>query len=212
MLAVTDNGEGIRKEHRERLFEPFFTTKPKDKGTGLGLATVYGIVQRFGGHVRVYSEVGVGTTFKVYWPLTGSEELGRNHEQAVPAVGGHETILVCEDEDSVRRLTVLQLREAGLSGPRSRKRRAGPAPDRRSGRKPVDLLVTDVIMPYMDGKTLSRELKISHPALKTLFVSGYTAHTIARHGVLDEGIDLIEKPFSRTTLLTRIRQILDSTA
>ena len=210
VLAVTDNGEGIRKEHRERLFEPFFTTKPKDKGTGLGLATVYGIVQRFGGHVRVYSEVGRGTTFKVYWPLTESEEFPRNDEQAEKAVGGHETILVCEDEDSVRRLTVLQLREAGYLVIEAENGDQALRQIAENGRK-VDLLVTDVIMPYMDGKTLSQELTVYYPDLKTLFVSGYTAHTIARHGILDPGIDFIEKPFSRMTLLARIRQILDAT-
>jgi len=210
MLAVTDNGEGIRKEHLERLFEPFFTTKPKDKGTGLGLATVYGIVQRFGGHVRVYSEVGHGTTFKVYWPLTEPQEIPQDDERAETELGGHETILVCEDEDSVRRLTVLQLREAGYlvieaeNGDQALRQAAD------AGHK-VDLLVTDVIMPFMDGKTLSRELGVSHPALKTLYVSGYTAQSIARHGVLEKGVDFIEKPFSRITLLTRIRQILDST-
>ncbi len=209
-LAVTDNGEGIRKENLERLFEPFFTTKPRDKGTGLGLATVYGIVQRFGGHVHVYSEVGHGTTFKVYWPLTESPEFQRDDEQAEMVVGGHETILVCEDEDSVRRLTVLQLREAGYLVLEAENGDQALRLAAETG-KAVDLLVTDVIMPYMDGKTLSQELAVSLPGLKTLYVSGYTAHAIARHGVLDQGTDFIEKPFSRMTLLTRIRQILDAT-
>ena len=209
MLAVSDNGEGIPQENMERLFEPFFTTKTKDKGTGLGLATVYGIVQRFGGHVRVYSEVGHGTSFKIYWPLTESEEMRRNEGEAEPVEGGSETILVCEDEDSVRRLTVVQLREAGYS-----------VIEAENGEQalvmaaemdiPVDLLVTDVIMPLMDGKTLSEQLTASYPGLKTLFVSGYTSHAIARHGVLDKGLDFIEKPFNRNTLLTRVRKILNS--
>jgi len=162
-----------------------------------------------GGHVHVYSEVGHGSTFKVYWPKTASQEFPRDDEQAEMAVGGHETILVCEDEDSVRRLTVLQLREAGYlvieaeNGDHALRQAAEIG-------QTVDLLVTDVIMPYMDGKTLSQELAGSLPGLKTLYVSGYTAHAIARHGVLDEGLDFSEKPFSRITLLTRIRQILDS--
>jgi len=209
MLAVSDNGEGIPKENMEKLFEPFFTTKSKDKGTGLGLATVYGIVQRFGGHVRIYSEVGQGTTVKVYWPLTESEESRRDETQTAPVEGGNETILVCEDEDSVRRLTVLQLREAGYTTIEAEN---GDQALSRAAKidLPIDLLVTDVIMPLMDGKTLSEELTASYPGLKTLFVSGYTAHAIARHGVLDKGLDFIEKPFNRNTLLTRVRKILNS--
>jgi len=209
LLAVSDNGEGIRKEHQERLFEPFFTTKPKDQGTGLGLATVYGIVQRFGGHVRVYSELGHGSTFKVYWPRTEAEESQPEDEEALLVSGGSETILVCEDEDSVRRLTVLQLREAGYTVIEAEN---GDHALRKAAELDlsVDLLVTDVIMPYMDGKTLSEELHVLNPGLKTLFVSGYTAHAIARHGVLDKGLDFIEKPFSRMTLLTRVRRILSS--
>jgi PAS domain S-box-containing protein len=209
MLAISDNGEGIPQENMERLFEPFFTTKTKDKGTGLGLATVYGIVQRFGGHVRVYSEVGHGTSFKVYWPLTESEESPRGEAEADPAQGGSETVLVCEDEDSVRRLTVVQLREAGYTVIEAENGEQALSQAAEMD-IPVDLLVTDVIMPLMDGKTLSEQLTASHPGLKTLFVSGYTAHAIARHGVLDKGLDFIEKPFNRNTLLTRVRKILNS--
>ncbi len=209
MLAVSDNGEGIPKENMERLFEPFFTTKTKDKGTGLGLATVYGIVQRFGGHVRVYSEVGKGTTVKVYWPLTESEESRRDDPTAELVAGGSETILVCEDEDGVRRLTVLQLREAGYTVIEA-ENGAQALSQAAEIDTPIDLLVTDVIMPLMDGKTLSEELTASYPGLKTLFVSGYTAHAIARHGVLDKGLDFIGKPFHRNTLLMRVRKILNS--
>jgi PAS domain S-box-containing protein len=209
LLAVTDNGQGIRREHRERLFEPFFTTKPKDQGTGLGLATVYGIVQRFGGHVRVYSELGHGSTFKVYWPVTEAKDPQLGAAPGEVAAGGHETILVCEDEDSVRRLTVLQLREAGYQVIEAEN---GDQALRLAGEagQTVDLLVTDVIMPYMDGRTLARELAVANPDLKSLFVSGYTATAIARHGVLDKDINFIEKPFSRMTLLARVRQILDA--
>jgi PAS domain S-box-containing protein len=209
LLAVSDNGEGIKKEHQERLFEPFFTTKPKDQGTGLGLATVYGIVQRFGGHVRVYSEYGHGTTFKVYWPRTEAEQTGPRDQETTQAPEGHETILVCEDEDTVRRLTVLQLREAGYTVIEAEN---GDQALRlaQEADLPLDLLLTDVIMPFMDGKTLSQELLLAHPSLKTLFVSGYTAHAIARHGVLDKDTDFIEKPFSRNTLLDRVRKRLDN--
>ncbi len=209
MLAVSDNGEGIPKENMERLYEPFFTTKPKDQGTGLGLATVYGIVQRFGGHVRAYSEVGHGTTFKVYWPLTGSGASPRDNAESEPPAGGSETILVCEDEDSVRRLTVLQLREAGY---RVIEAENGEQALRSAARAdvPIDLLVTDVVMPGIGGKELSEELSVARPSLKALFVSGYTAHAVARHGFLDQDLEFIEKPFSRNTLLARVRQILDS--
>ena len=209
ILTVSDNGEGIRKEHMERLFEPFFTTKTKDQGTGLGLATVYGIVQRFGGHVRVYSEFGRGTTVKVYWPLTESQSSRPDDTEADVAEGGSETILVCEDEDGVRRLAVLQLREAGYTVIEAEN---GDQALRRIAENdiPIDLLITDVIMPYLDGKSLSEELTASRPGLKTLFVSGYTAHTIVRHGILDQGLDFIEKPFSRHTLLTQVRRVLES--
>jgi PAS domain S-box-containing protein len=209
VLAVSDNGEGITKENLDRLFEPFFTTKSKDKGTGLGLATVYGIVQRFGGHVRVYSEVGHGTTVKVYLPAAESRESPRDAAPGRAVAGGSETILVCEDEDSVRRLAVLQLRDAGyrVIEAENGEQALGAAAEAAG---PVDLLVTDVIMPHMDGRTLSQELARTFPALKTLFVSGYTAHAMAQHGILDQDVEFIEKPFSRNVLLARVREILDS--
>ena len=211
MLAVTDNGEGINPANMERLFEPFFTTKTKDKGTGLGLATVYGIVQGFGGHVRVYSEVGHGTTFKVYLPATESAESRRGEAAKDRPPGGNETLLVCEDEDSVRRLTVLQLRDAGYNVFEAEN---GEEALRQAAEteKTIDLLVTDVIMPQMGGQTLSRELSEAYPGLKTLFISGYTAQSVGRHGHLDENLLFIEKPFSRNALLSRVREILDSRA
>jgi|GEM_PF-6452053 len=209
MLAVSDNGEGIPRENMERLFEPFFTTKTKDKGTGLGLATVYGIVQRFGGHIRVYSEVGHGTTFKTYWPLAESKGARPEDTESGSAVGGHETILVCEDEDSVRRLTVLQLRDAGYTVIEAEN---GDQALRQAAEAdiPIDLLVTDVIMPHLGGEVLSEELSKAHPGLKTLFVSGYTAQSVARHGLLEKNRPFIEKPFRRNVLLQRVRKILDS--
>jgi PAS domain S-box-containing protein len=209
ILAVTDNGEGISRENMERLFEPFFTTKTKEKGTGLGLATVYGIVQRFGGHVRVYSEVGHGTTFKVYWPATESAESRQDRSGTDRPGGGQETVLVCEDEDSVRRLTVLQLRDAGYTvfEAENGEQALSMAAETQT---PIDLLLTDVIMPQMGGQTLSQELSAVYPTLKTLFVSGYTAQTVGRHGLLDENLAFIEKPFSRNALLSKVREILDS--
>jgi DNA-binding NtrC family response regulator len=175
----------------------------------LGLATVYGIVQRFGGHVRIYSEFGRGTTVKVYWPLTDSQASGQDETEADLVEGGSETLLVCEDEDGIRRLTVLQLREAGYTVIEAENGDQALRLASEVG-APLDLLITDVIMPYMDGKTLSEKLTASCPGLKTLFISGYTAHAIARHGVLEQDLDFVEKPFSRNTLLKRVRRILDS--
>jgi CheY-like chemotaxis protein len=208
-LAVSDNGKGISPENMERLFEPFFTTKPKEQGTGLGLATVYGIVQRFGGHLRVYSEVGRGTTFKVYWPATEPAESRRDESAGGRPRGGDETILVCEDEDSVRRMTVLQLRDAGYGVLEAENGKQALSLAEDLGQD-IDLLVTDVIMPQMGGQDLSRELAAAMPNLKTLFVSGYTAQTVARHGLVGENLQFIEKPFSRNALLAKVREILDS--
>ena len=214
VLAISDSGTGITPENIERVFEPFFTTKEPDKGTGLGLATVYGIVKRFGGHIKVYSEPGRGSIFKILWPehRTAAEESGI-HGLAEPVdterLVGDELILVCEDEESVRRLTVLQLKEAGY-----RVLAAAHGEEAldlaRSSARPVDLLVTDVIMPNMNGRELSDILTAGAPALKTLFVSGYTADTIAQHGVLVQGAAFLEKPFSRGALLRMVRKTLQN--
>ena len=214
VLSISDSGTGISQENLERLFEPFFTTKEPDKGTGLGLATVYGIVKRFGGHIKVYSEPGRGTIFKILWPehradVGESRFDGLSDPAETERPGGDEMILVCEDEESVRRLTVLQLKEAGY-----RVLAAGHGEEAlelaRSSARPIDLLVTDVIMPHMNGRELSDILTAGSPRLKTLFVSGYTADTIARHGVMVQGSAFLEKPFSRGALLRIVRKTLHS--
>ncbi len=209
LLAVSDTGHGMDAETRERIFEPFFTTKTVDRGTGLGLATVHGIVQQSGGHITVHSEPGRGTTFKIYLPAIG--EAGAEQPLAsVPdaAPGGHETILLCEDDRPVRALIAETLRRAGYAVLTAASGREGIAMA-EAHQQPIDLLVTDVIMPDMNGRALSRRLIEMRPGLPTLFISGYTADVIAHHGVLDEGIGFLEKPFTQQGLLSRVRDVLD---
>lgn len=208
-LTVTDSGIGMDAQTRERIFEPFFTTKPVGQGTGLGLATVYGIVKQSGGHIHVYSEPGRGSSFKLLLPAV---TVAFESEQAQPisesVLTGTETILVAEDDPAVRELTERILRSAGYnvlsagSGAHALRllERPGAA---------VDLLITDVVMPDMNGRQLARAIADSHPRARVLYVSGYTANVIAHHGVLDEGIEFLEKPFTRRGLLSRVRQILD---
>ncbi len=210
LLAVSDTGCGMDSATLERIFEPFFSTKPPGQGTGLGLSTVYGIVTQAGGHITVYSEVGNGTTFKIYLPAAGGEPQETAAARAgQDALTGHETILVCEDDAAVRQVSerILQrggytvlAAENGESALRLAAEHAGP----------IHLLVTDVIMPGMNGRELSAALCGVRPALKTLFVSGYTADVIAHHGVLEEGLEFLEKPFTQHGLLRRVRDVLDS--
>jgi len=209
LLEVSDTGRGMDAATRERVFEPFFTTKPVGVGTGLGLATVYGIVKQAGGFVTVESEVGQGTVFQVYFPTVvaplGAEPREPQGER-LPA--GTETILICEDDSPVRQFAERVLQSEGY---RVLAAASGAEACRltEEGRGPVALLLTDVIMPDMNGRQLSERLSARVPGLRTLFVSGYTADIIAHHGVLDEGVEFLEKPFSRTELLQRIRQLLD---
>ncbi|HSN92662.1 MAG TPA: ATP-binding protein [Anaeromyxobacteraceae bacterium] len=209
LVAVSDSGEGMTPEARAHLFEPFFTTKPAGHGTGLGLATVYGIVRQSGGHVWVYSEPGRGTTFKVYFPRT---EPGLPAAAPAPrpvrSAGGDETVLVVEDDPRVREVTVKALRGAGyrvLAAGDGREALAVAA----ASEVPVDLLVTDVVMPELSGKQVAEELGARMPGLRVLFVSGYTQNTIVHHGVLDAGVEFLAKPFTPTALLARVREVLE---
>ncbi|MBN1514459.1 MAG: PAS domain S-box protein [Phycisphaerae bacterium] len=210
LLAVSDTGVGMSRETLERVFEPFFTTKSVGQGTGLGLATVYGIVTQAGGHITVYSEVGRGSTFRVYLPaLTTPVEDAPVAAPAVESsVGGTETILVCEDDDSVRQLVTHMLRQAGytvLTAANGEDALRQAAEHERT----IHLLITDVIMPDINGRRLTETLQEQRPALRTLFMSGYTADIIAHHGVLDDNVEFLAKPFSRRDLLRRIREVLD---
>ncbi|PIY20275.1 MAG: hybrid sensor histidine kinase/response regulator, partial [Deltaproteobacteria bacterium CG_4_10_14_3_um_filter_60_8] len=213
LLAVTDTGEGMDAATRGRIFEPFFTTKELGKGTGLGLSSVYGIVKQSGGSLWVYSEVGRGTTFKIYLPRVDEEQV-RVEEQAratgveVPA-RGVETLLVVEDEGAVRNLAARVLTAAGyqvLTAVNGEE--ALVLLEDRQG--PVHLLLTDVVMPGMGGRELAARLATNWPDLKVLFMSGYTNNAIVHHGVLDEGTQFIGKPFSVMELTRKVREVLDS--
>ncbi len=209
MLSVSDTGCGIEASVIDRVFDPFFTTKEVGEGTGLGLATVYGIVRQAGGHVTVYSEVGRGSTFRVYLPTVVHARPELRAERKEPDVpGGTETIMVCEDDEAVRHLTERLLRSAGYAVVAARNgTHAEEIFSRRQ--EPIRLLVTDVIMPDTDGRKLADRLMERQPGLKVLFVSGYTSNIMAHHGVLDEGVEFLEKPFSRQDLLHRVRDLLD---
>jgi signal transduction histidine kinase/CheY-like chemotaxis protein len=207
MLAVSDTGRGMDLQTRERIFEPFFTTKRRGEGTGLGLATVYGIVKQSGGSIWVYSEPGHGAAFKVYLPATTRAV---TQPPAVPAskrIDGTETILVAEDQPEVRSIvrTILTrhgytVLEAADGEEALRMLREHPGP--------IHLLLTDVVMPSIGGPELVRRLRETQPAIKVLYTSGYTDDAIVRHGVLEAGIAFLEKPFTPTTLLTRVREAL----
>jgi PAS domain S-box-containing protein len=210
MLSVSDTGCGMDAETQARLFEPFFTTKERGKGTGLGLSTVYGIVKQSGGDIWVYSEPGKGTTFKVY--LRREPEDTEKPAQApaqASSRSGNETILVVEDEDAVRELARRALSAAGYRVQVARD--ADEAIELcRGGRLSVDLLLTDVVMPGMDGRQLAERLARDLPEMAVLYTSGYTDNAIVHHGVLDPDTSFIPKPFSIADLTRRVREVLDS--
>ncbi len=209
MLAVSDTGCGIDDEIREHLFEPFFTTKDKDKGTGLGLATVYGIVKQHGGDIVAHSEPGKGAVFKVYLPVSSEILDARTGGTKRPSdLKGTETVLLTEDDENVRKLAMKLLKRQGYkviaaSGGKEALEKLKDCQDE------VHLLLTDVIMPEMNGKELYEKIKEKHPNMKVLYMSGYTNDVIAHCGVLDEGIHFIQKPFSIKTLAAKIRETLD---
>ncbi len=212
MLAVSDTGHGMTADVRNRIFEPFFTTKDPGRGTGLGLATVHGIVKQSGGHIWVYSEPGHGTTFKIYLPRTDAPGLGV--EAPAPAQielpRGSETILLVEDEASLREL-VRECLEA--SGYRVLEASHGTAAlevgERHPGR--IDLLMTDVVMPGMSGRELAEHVRVPRPEIRTLYMSGYTDDAVVLHGVLAEDMALLQKPFTAAELARRVRDVLDRT-
>jgi two-component system cell cycle sensor histidine kinase/response regulator CckA len=212
MLAVTDNGGGMDAETQSHIFEPFFTTKESGKGTGLGLATVWGIVRQSEGHVWVYSEPGIGTTFKVYLPLVESAATGAPvaPQPAVEGqIGGRETILLVEDEPSVRAIVVQILRRQGYRLlVASNADEAERVVSESQGR--IDLLLSDVIMPGLGGPALAEILRSRFPGLHVLFVSGYTDDAIVHHGVLEPGVAFLQKPFTPERLGRKVREVLDT--
>jgi CheY-like chemotaxis protein len=208
VLAVTDTGVGMSRETQARIFEPFFTTKGPGKGTGLGLATVYGIVKQSGGHIRVYSEVGVGTSFKIYLPCTDEPAEREPSRSAAELPRGTETVLLVEDEAEVRGVAHEILERLGYTVlEASVPTDAMLIAQRHVGI--IDLLLTDVIMPRMSGRALAEAVATERPETKVLFMSGYTDDAIVRHGVLEPGTHFIEKPFTAPTLATKIREVLD---
>jgi CheY-like chemotaxis protein len=207
MLAVSDTGTGIPPEHLGRVFEPFFTTKPKGKGTGLGLAMIYGFVKQSGGHAAIYSEPGEGTTVKLYLPRAEEVPQRPSSVAAAPMAGGSETVLLVEDDASVRRYAHEQLLALGY--------RVIEAHDGaraleilRTG-TPVDLLFTDVVMPGMSGRELADQASELRPNLRVLFTSGYAEDAIVHHGRLDAGVHLLAKPYRREDMALRVREALD---
>ncbi|MEW6487039.1 MAG: ATP-binding protein [Thermodesulfobacteriota bacterium] len=208
MLAVSDTGQGMPPEVVARLFEPFFTTKEQGRGTGLGLATVYGIVKQSGGHIAVYSEPGTGTAFKVYLPRA-AEDAGAPAPDPKPEetpVSGTGTVLVVEDEDPVRATVRQVLAALGYTVHDAR------TPDDAfllaGGLDRLDLLITDVILPGMSGRDVAERLRKERPGLRVLYVSGYTDDAIVRHGVLDPGLAFLQKPFTRDALARKVREVL----
>lgn len=210
MLAVSDNGCGMDSETLANVFEPFFTTKELGKGTGLGLSTVYGAVRQNNGFVSVYSEPGLGTTFKIYLPRYHDEPvLSKEDDQDMLTGCGHETILLVEDEQAILRMTTMMLDREGYTVV------AAGSPGQamklaHTYEGEIHMLMTDVIMPEMNGRELAKDIQGLYPGLKCLFMSGYTANVIAHHGVLDEGVNFIPKPFSKKELTFKVREVLES--
>jgi PAS domain S-box-containing protein len=211
LLMVSDTGCGMGKETQERIFEPFFTTKDMGRGTGLGLSTVYGIVRQNHGHIAVYSEPGKGTTFRLYLPRSRNARMEAPAEApAKPLTRGNETLLLVEDELAILKLTTKILEQQGYTV-----LAANDPADAiqlvRDHAGPIHLLLTDIVMPRMNGRELSERLKAIHPKIKCLFMSGYPANVIARQGILEEGVHFIQKPFSMADLDAKIRKALEPT-
>jgi two-component system, cell cycle sensor histidine kinase and response regulator CckA len=209
LLAVSDTGSGMSPEVKARLFEPFFTTKIPGKGTGLGLATVYGIVTRAGGHIAVCSEVGLGTTFNVYLPrLVAVSEVVNRVSVVRTLPRGTETVLLVEDDDRVRKLAQQVLEKCGYTVLGA----AGAEDAVRAAEQhlgPVDLLITDVVMPATNGRELADDVAMMRPGLKVLFLSGHTDDAVVRHGIERESANFLQKPFSPMALAYKVREILD---
>ncbi|MET0596031.1 MAG: response regulator, partial [Polyangiaceae bacterium] len=210
MLAIADTGSGMDDATKSRLFEPFFTTKGTGKGTGLGLSTVFGIVKQSGGTIWFDSEAGRGTTFRVYFPVT-TEALSASRPASIaPVSRGTETVLLVEDDATVRAVVRAILSSRGY--------RVLDTVDAaqavaicRDATKPIHLLLTDVVMPRMSGRELAARIVEMRPGIKVLYMSGYTEDAIVHHGVVEEGIAFLQKPITPGTLTKKVREVLDAT-
>ncbi|MEJ2055225.1 MAG: response regulator, partial [Calditrichaceae bacterium] len=208
LMAVSDNGRGMDTDTLSHIFEPFFTTKGIEKGTGLGLATVYGIIKQNNGFIDVQSETDKGTTFKIYLPRYDTALDNKTiTKENISDMQVHETVILVEDDPTILNMTTEMLNLLGY-----KVLTAGNAGEAikiaRTYKNKIHLLITDVVMPDMDGKELSEKIHAIYPGLKILFMSGYTANVIAHRGVLDEGVNFIQKPFSKKTLSKKIQETL----
>jgi two-component system cell cycle sensor histidine kinase/response regulator CckA len=208
LMAVSDNGLGMDQATKERLFEPFFTTKSPGRGTGLGLSTVFGIVKQSGGGLEVYSELGTGTTVKVYLPRIDQPAHVEAEKLKTAAARGHETILLAEDDEMVRTLVRETLERAGyrvLAG--SDPVEARRAAEAHSG--PIHLLITDVVMPKVNGRELADQLAVRRPGMKVLYMSGYTDNAVLNSGILQKEVAFLQKPFTPAALIDKVREVLE---
>jgi CheY-like chemotaxis protein len=210
MLAVSDTGCGMSSETQSRIFEPFYTTKEVGKGTGLGLSMVYGIVKQSGGYIWVYSEPDRGTTFKIYLPRVDQPaENAADEKRLNPVQRGTETILLVEDDPQVRQLSSSVLTHCGYKVLVAATPQEGLAIC-SANHHDIRLLVTDVVMPGLNGRELAEKILQICPKLRVLYISGYTGNAIVHYGVLDDGLWFLPKPFTLSALVAKVREVLDA--
>jgi two-component system, cell cycle sensor histidine kinase and response regulator CckA len=210
-LVVTDTGHGMDRVTLARIFEPFFTTKPVGQGTGLGLSTVYGIVKQSGGYIWAYSEVGLGSTFKLYFPIVNSASAVNEPESPTPVGRLEEVVLIAEDEPMVRSIVARTLKESGYGVLEAGNgHEAIQLLEKEQGQ--VSLIVADVVMPDMGGRDLAAEVAQRWPHIPCLFTSGYTGLDVVRRGLLDEGSEFVQKPLEPEKLARKVRELVDATA
>ncbi|MCK5033348.1 MAG: response regulator, partial [Calditrichia bacterium] len=210
MLSISDNGCGMDKATQAKIFDPFFTTKELGKGTGLGLSTVYGIVKQNKGYIWVYSEPGQGTTFKIYFPCVDKTvQVEKRVHFSAKSLEGSEVILIVDDDPGIRELSRDTLSSYGYNILEAENGEEALAICNEH-KAPIHLIITDVVMPKMGGRELEKNISRLYPEIKVLFVSGYTDNAMLQHGVLEEGVAFLEKPFRPVALAQKAREVLDS--